>query len=157
MDGRYATPAKQRERRAANSNRSYYIGRGFGDIAVGNAWVMPTYEKGVSAESCASRKLSADGYEIVGRRVRTKYGEIDILAKNGDDLVAVEVKQRRTLDAARSCIATKQQKRISNAMLSIISERNELFENYRIDVICFDSVGRFDHIENAFPIEEFAC
>jgi putative endonuclease len=118
---------------------------------------MPTYEKGISAESCAGKKLEADGYKIINKRVRTKYGEIDILAKRGDCLVAVEVKQRRSLDSARSCITKKQQRRISNAMLAVISERDEQFENYRVDVICFDTAGRFEHIENAFPIEEFSC
>jgi putative endonuclease len=127
------------------------------DVSISNAWRMPTYEKGISAESCASKRLEADGYKIIGRRVRTKYGEIDILAKRGNDLVAVEVKQRKSLDSARACIAQRQRRRISNAMLAVISERDELFENYRVDVICFDTVGRFEHIENAFPIEEFCC
>ena len=119
---------------------------------------LTNYEKGISAELCAEKELKTKGYQILGRRLKTKYGEIDILAKNGTDIVAVEVKQRKTLDDARSCISMRQQRRILNALLFIISNRNELFENYRIDVICLDSVGRFEHIENAFPIETLiAC
>jgi putative endonuclease len=129
----------------------------FKGVSIGDAWRMSTYEKGISAESCARKKLEADGYRIIDRRIRTKYGEIDILAKRGDDLIAVEVKQRKSLDSARSCITQKQQRRISNAMLAVISEREEPFENYRVDVICFDTVGRFEHIDNAFPIQDFCC
>ena len=119
---------------------------------------LSNYEKGISAEACAERELKLKGYEILGRRVRTKYGEIDILAKKDRDIVAVEVKQRRTLNDSRACISIRQQKRIVNALLFVLSEMNESFESYRIDVICLDSVGRFEHIENAFPIEDLvAC
>ncbi|MDR2667126.1 MAG: YraN family protein [Holosporales bacterium] len=118
---------------------------------------MSAYEKGISSELCAENELKTKGYEILGKRVRTQYGEVDILAKKGNDVVAVEVKQRKSLSAARACISIKQQKRIFNALLFIMSNRDELFANYRVDVICFDSVGRFEHIENAFTAESFAA
>ncbi|MDR1390944.1 MAG: YraN family protein [Holosporales bacterium] len=115
---------------------------------------LTSYEKGVFAELCAEKELKTREYEILDKRVKTKYGEIDILAKKEDCLVAIEVKQRRTLDLARSCISTKQQIRILNALLFVVSTRDELFENYRVDVICLDSIGRFEHIENAFPLDD---
>ena len=119
---------------------------------------LSTYEKGISAERVASKVLASEGYEILGQRIRTGYGEIDILAKKGNDVVAVEVKQRKTLVGAKCCITTQQQRRISNALLYIASERNKSLENYRIDVLCLDAVGRFEHIENAFSIDELvAC
>jgi putative endonuclease len=134
-----------------------------GSIFYGNIGViasrdhMSTYEKGISSELCAENELKTKGYEILGKRVRTQYGEIDILAKKGADIVAVEVKQRKSLNAARACISVKQQKRIFNALLFVMSNRDELFANYRIDVICLDSVGRFEHIENAFTAENFSA
>jgi putative endonuclease len=116
------------------------------------------YVKGISAESNAEKKLKADGYSIVGKRVRTTYGEIDILAKKDGDLVAVEVKQRATLNDAKMCISLRQRSRISNSLMFIASELDESFENYRVDVICLDSFGRFEYIENAFSIADFvAC
>ncbi len=114
---------------------------------------LTNYEKGISAELCAQKILESKGFKILGKRVKTHYGEIDILAQKGQDLVAVEVKQRKTLTAAKACITTKQQRRILNSLIYIISEREETFENYRIDVVCLDSVGRFEYIENAFQIE----
>ncbi|MDR1476333.1 MAG: YraN family protein [Holosporales bacterium] len=117
--------------------------------------LINSYEKGISAELSAEKKLRSKGYSILGKRVKTTYGEIDILAKKGADLIAVEVKQRRTLDAAKNCISMKQRARISNSLMFIASELDESFENYRVDVLCLDSVGRFEYIENAFSIADF--
>lgn len=114
------------------------------------------YEKGLAAESQAADFLESEGYEILSRRVRTKHGEIDIIAKRGLDVVAVEVKHRKSMSNALQCISSKQKSRISNSFLSIVSKRNEIFENYRIDVICLDPSGTIEHIENAFGIEEFS-
>ncbi len=116
---------------------------------------LTSYEKGISSELCAANELVSKGYEILGKRIKTKYGEIDILAKKDNDVVAVEVKQRKTLDDSKNCITERQRHRIANAFLFIISNRNEIFENYRIDVLCLDSVGRFEHTENAFCIEDY--
>jgi putative endonuclease len=118
--------------------------------------LLGTYEKGISAELCAQKYLVSKGYKIIGQRVRNQYGEIDILAQKKDDIVACEVKQRRTLSSSKTCITKNQIGRIARAFSLIISQRNKLFENYRIDVICFDIQGRIEHIENAFYIEEVA-
>lgn len=112
-----------------------------------------SYEKGISAELCAEKILKSKGYEVIGKRVRNQYGEIDLLVENGPNLVAVEVKQRKTLAEAKSCISMRQQRRILKALMLIVSNRDEIFENYRVDVVCLDSVGRFEHIENAFQTE----
>jgi Holliday junction resolvase-like predicted endonuclease len=80
----------------------------------------PRMRKEFLRNYCAEKELKTKGYDILGKRVRTKYGEVDILAKKDSDLVAVEVKQRRSLDSARSCISYKQRQRISNSLLCII-------------------------------------
>ena len=56
--------------------------------------------RGRRAETIAAWFLRAKGYRIVARRARTPVGEIDIVARQGDSLVFVEVKARRTLDSA---------------------------------------------------------
>ena len=123
-----------------------------------NRSFLSTYEKGISAERIVAKKLENEGYEILGQRIRTGYGEIDLLIKKGNDIVAIEVKQRKTLSEAKCCISFRQQKRIVNALLFIASQRKKPFENYRIDVVCLDAVGRFEHIENAFSVETLvAC
>ncbi len=57
-------------------------------------------DKGRRAETIAAWYLRAKGYRIPARRVRTRAGEIDIVARNGNTLVFVEVKARATLDSA---------------------------------------------------------
>ncbi len=119
---------------------------------------LSAYEKGISSERIAAKLLRSEGYEILGHRIRTGYGEIDLLAQKEHDIVAVEVKRRRTLSEAKSCITFRQQRRIIDALSFIASQRNKQFENYRIDVVCLDAVGRFEHIENAFSVENLvAC
>ncbi len=115
---------------------------------------ITSYEKGLLGENCAKKLLLSKGFEIIGERLKTPYGEIDILAKQNNDIVAIEVKLRKNLDNSLECISDLQKKRIANSLNFIISERNEPFENYRIDVVCLDSVGRFEYIKNAFYLEE---
>ena len=50
---------------------------------------------GVDGESLASAALRARGYAILESRFRTSFGEIDIIARDEDTLVFVEVKTRR--------------------------------------------------------------
>ncbi len=109
-----------------------------------------SYEKGLIAENTAVYNLENLGYEIIARRLRTPYGELDILAKSGNTVIAIEVKQRRSLSEARECIRFYQMNRICEALLFVISERRIKFENYRIDVICLDHAGHYEHIKNAF-------
>jgi putative endonuclease len=51
---------------------------------------------GKSGENYACRELERRGYAIVARRFRTRSGELDIVARDGETLVFVEVKARRT-------------------------------------------------------------
>src|SRR5207247_616688 len=48
-------------------------------------------ELGELGEEIAARELVRSGLEILGRRVRTRFGEVDVVAREGRDLVAVEV------------------------------------------------------------------
>lgn len=50
---------------------------------------------GAWGESVAAHQLEAHGYTIVARNWRCRYGEIDLVAQAGDELVFVEVKTRR--------------------------------------------------------------
>lgn len=57
----------------------------------------------------------AKGYRILGRNVRTRAGEIDIIAVRGRRLAFVEVKRRTDNDAAEAAVSGRQANRIRNA------------------------------------------
>jgi putative endonuclease len=54
----------------------------------------PKNEKGLWGEQFATKVLQEQGYKIVARNVHSRYGEIDIIAQDKDELVFIEVKLR---------------------------------------------------------------
>lgn len=66
------------------------------------------------------------GYRILGFRLDTPQGEIDILALRGRRLAVVEVKQRRTLDAAYETVSATQQSRLWQAGQALQARRPKL-------------------------------
>ena len=50
---------------------------------------------GLAGEHLAERELIRRGYEVVARNVRTRFGEIDLICRDGHGFLFVEVKTRR--------------------------------------------------------------
>jgi putative endonuclease len=73
---------------------------------------------GLFGEDAACDALAARGYEVIARRYRTRAGELDIVARDGDYLVFVEVKARQTRsfgDPEEAVTDAKQQKMVRMA------------------------------------------
>ncbi len=71
----------------------------------------------------AAAALVAKGYRILGRNVKTRTGEIDIIAVRGKRLAFVEVKRRATLEDAQSAITARQAARIRRAADAWLAQR----------------------------------
>jgi len=71
--------------------------------------------RGRLSEALAAALLIAKGYRILGRRVRTRAGEIDIVAVRGTRLAFVEVKRRPTREDAEAAVTARQAARIRAA------------------------------------------
>jgi putative endonuclease len=71
--------------------------------------------RGRFAELIAAAALLAKGYRILGRNVKTRAGEIDIVAVRGKRLAFVEVKRRLTSADAEAAVSGQQAARIRNA------------------------------------------
>jgi putative endonuclease len=76
---------------------------------------LARYRRGRLSEWMAAALLIAKGYRILGRRVRTPYGEIDLIAVRGSRLAFVEVKRRPTRLEAEAALTPRQRVRIARA------------------------------------------
>jgi putative endonuclease len=104
---------------------------------------------GRAAEWLAAAYLMAKGYQILGFRLRTAQGEIDLLAKRGHILAVVEVKRRATLEQALDALDFAQRERLLRAGRNLAAKRPALRQlDLRIDLIAL-APGSFPrHVRN---------
>lgn len=112
---------------------------------------------GKFGENLAVRFLKKQGYQIICRNYRTKFGEIDIIAKDADALVFVEVKSRRssTFGHPKYSITHEKQKRISKTALCYLKENDQSNSRARFDVVTVTSIDKKTNVEiikNAFEL-----
>ena len=81
---------------------------------------------GRRGEIVAALWLMAKGYRILGFRLGARQGEIDLLALRRGVLAVVEVKRRRTLEAALEAVRPSQRERLRRAAAQIASRRPAL-------------------------------
>jgi putative endonuclease len=112
-------------------------------------------------EKVAERLLKKTGYRILGRRVRIgTRDEIDLVARDGQVLVFVEVKTRKAEDYGRPATAVDREKRhvTSRAAVRYLKRVGNPRVCFRFDVV--EVVGTTDdanpvvrHIRNAFTMD----
>jgi putative endonuclease len=99
--------------------------------------VDSTNQRGASAESDAARLLIASGYRIVARNFRCRFGELDIIAREGDVLVFVEVRSRG--DAvhgdAIAAIGPRKQRQVARVAAFYLDAMRPVFDECRFDVV----------------------
>ena len=131
-------------------------------------WVVrerPVERRGVEWKQRAARMgermaeafLAARGFDIVDRNVRSGRGEIDLIARDGDSVVFVEVKLRTGSDHAAPLEAVNWKKRLdmSRAATRWLQARGLTDRPVRFDVvgITWEADGsriHAEHIQNAF-------
>ncbi len=103
------------------------------------------------AEVQAALLLMATGWRILGFRLKTPAGEIDLLAKRGGVLAVVEVKSRTSLDEALGAVTSLQQARLRNAGEGLAARRTDLQGlAVRLDLIALAPGRRPRHIHDAW-------
>lgn len=118
----------------------------------------PDFRKatGSGGETRAAEFLAGRGYSILERNFRTRGGEIDIIAREKNTLVFVEVKTLPNGDALTLAHVLDKRKRrkIIQTAKRFMAARSRLCENLfaRFDVIAIDLPGfpEIHHIEGAF-------
>ena len=100
----------------------------------------PRQALGISGEDLACAELQRRGYAIVERRYRTRFGEIDIIAKDGLTLVFVEVKARKTQEfgGAAAAMTGWKQRRIARMALDYLARQHLHDCPCRFDVVAID-------------------
>ncbi|MBP2159829.1 MULTISPECIES: YraN family protein [Asticcacaulis] len=83
-------------------------------------------KRGHLLEYVALVHLMLKGYRILGFRLKTPRGEIDILAQKGQRLAVIEVKSRMTIEAAVESVSFIQQERLWQAGLALQARKPQL-------------------------------
>ncbi len=95
-------------------------------------------EKGRFGEEIAAKYLENSGFQVLERNFHySKYSEIDIIAKEKDELVFVEVKTRSTTDFGHpfESISRKKLENIFKAAQFYMQNTKEKYKRFRIDVV----------------------
>lgn len=108
---------------------------------------------GRAAEWVAAALLMAKGYQILGFRLNSRMGEIDLLARRGRVLAVVEVKRRATLDQALTCLSERQKSRLMAAGRAVARNRPSLNGlMLRLDMMAL-APGRFPRHVRGLSLE----
>lgn len=98
---------------------------------------MSNSELGARGEALAALQLVEGGMELIERNWRCKYGELDIVARDGDVLVFVEVKTRSGTGygTPAESVTYEKQKRIRRLALAWLDQRGSPWVRLRFDVV----------------------
>lgn len=121
------------------------------------SWFAPK-SLGERGELAAARSLRGSGYRIVTTRLRRRFGEVDIIALDGQTVVFVEVKTRRlglTTQPAEA-VDIHRQRRLTRAALAFLKGHGLLEYPSRFDVVEViwpegQKHPTIRHIVDAFP------
>ena len=96
--------------------------------------------EGSYAEQLAKWRLRLSGYKIIEMNYRTRIGEIDIIARQGGELVFVEVKSRRSGNAGspEEAVTDRKVDTISKVALTYLTEKGLNDVPARFDVVAVD-------------------
>lgn len=112
---------------------------------------LVNYHAGHAAEGSVARLYEDRGIAICAQNWRGIAGEIDLIGRQGDEVIFVEVKHSRTHDMAASHLSQAQIGRIFATVDEFLAgEPKGLLTDVRIDLALVDGMGRIDVIENAF-------
>lgn len=108
------------------------------------------YLAGQAAEEAVLRHYEARGLRLAKARWRGKAGEVDLILRDGDDLVFVEVKHSRSFDSAAARLLPKQVERLMRAAEEFAGgEPKGLLSEMRFDVALVNGKGEVHILENA--------
>jgi putative endonuclease len=114
-------------------------------------------QTGKRGEDIAVAYLKNRGYRIIERNYKCLFGEIDIVAKDGDTVVFVEVKSRKSekFGDPQGAVGREKQKKISRISLKYLEEKHLYPCDARFDVVAIKMLPAgsiVELIQNAFEL-----
>lgn len=91
-------------------------------------------------ESYAAEWLDGKGYQLLKRNYHTAYGEIDLIMRIDEEIVAVEVKTRKTdtFGMGESSITQKKLRAIISCMELFLMDNPELPDSWQLDLLVIE-------------------
>jgi putative endonuclease len=112
------------------------------------------FRRGHAAELLCLWHLRLRGYRILARRFRVPSGEIDLIARRGAVLAAIEVKARGTLATASESLTLRQRRRIARALEHFLARRPDLAGlALRFDVMLVEPRRWPRHLVDAWRVD----
>ncbi len=111
---------------------------------------------GEFGERIAGHRIEASGMRVVARNVRTRGGEIDIVAHDGSDVVFVEVRTRRAiLGLAAESLGSTKLRRMWQCAMDYCDAAGIEPARARVDVVSIDlgPGGQAAHVEHFRGVE----
>lgn len=111
---------------------------------------------GSKGEDLAAEFLKGKGYRIIGRNYKTPVGELDIIAKDGETLVFIEVKTRSSnaFGYPFEAVDSRKKRKLKNLALFYLKNQKKNCAA-RFDVISINLTGtkkEIEHIKDAFEV-----
>lgn len=109
------------------------------------------YLAGLSAEDQVAVRYARTGCTVVAKRWRGSGGEIDLILRDADCLIFVEVKKSRSHARAAERVLPRQMQRICAAASEFVADEPMGQDTeMRFDVALVDASGQIEILENAF-------
>ena len=110
---------------------------------------LANYHAGLAAETSVELNYVASGATLLERRWRGKGGEIDLILRDRDELVFVEVKKSKSIARAAENLSPRQIGRICRAAEEFLATQpNGALTPMRIDAALTDETGQTEILRN---------
>lgn len=115
---------------------------------------MSNQSFGLLGQNFAEKYLRGLGYKMIARNFNTRFGEIDLIAKDGDCFVFVEVKTRRdeSFGAPEEAVTKTKQRHLLAAAQIYLQRIRRPNAEWRVDVVALTGGGgdfAVNHLKNA--------
>lgn len=112
---------------------------------------------GKLGEALALKKVRRLGYKKIVRNYRCPLGEVDLIARDGDTLVFIEIKTRKhkSIDYAKEAVNDRKKRQLSKTALAYMKTNNCCDTKARFDVVAIslkNGKPQIEVLQNAFDM-----